>query len=82
LAGSFSGEGWWNGAAWVDIEVQDCRGPKPVVFTIPVVAEHRESNIWGYASGDKAAKAAWDRVGTQLTRAMDAIARAIRDQQG
>jgi hypothetical protein len=52
------------------------------MFTIPIVAEHREPNIWGYASGDKAAKAAWDRVGTQLTRAMDAIARAVRDQQG
>ncbi|MEK7791534.1 MAG: hypothetical protein AAB306_00105, partial [Pseudomonadota bacterium] len=26
LAGSFSGEGWWNGAAWIDLEVQDNRG--------------------------------------------------------
>ena len=81
LGGSFSGEGWWNGAAWVDLEVQDYRGPKPVTFTLPIVAEHRESNMWGYASGDRAAKAAWDRVGTQLTRAMDAIARTVRDQQ-
>ena len=81
LAGSFSGEGWWNGAAWIDLEIQDYRGPKPIAFTLPIVAEHRESNMWGYASGDKAAKAAWNRVGTQLTRAMDAIARAVRDQQ-
>lgn len=81
LAGSFSGEGWWNGAAWVDLEVQDNRGQKPIAFTVPIVAEHRESNMWGYASGDKAAKVAWDRVGVQLTRALDAIARTVRDQQ-
>lgn len=81
LAGSFSGEGWWNGAAWVDLEVHDNRGPKPIVFMVPIVAEHRESNMWGYASGDKAGKAAWDRVGVQLTRALDAIARTVRDQQ-
>jgi len=81
LAGSFSGDGWWNGAAWVDLEVQDNRGQKPIAFTVPLVAEHRESNMWGYASGDKAAQVAWDRVGVQLTRALDAIARTVRDQQ-
>jgi hypothetical protein len=81
LAGSFSGEGWWNGAAWLDLEVQDNRGRTPVTFTLPIVAEHRESNIWGYASGDKAAKLAWDRVGVLLIRALDAIARTVRDQQ-
>lgn len=81
LAGSFSGEGWWNGAAWLDLEVQDNRGRTPVTFTVPIVAEQRESNMWGYASGDKAAKLAWDRVGVQLTRALDAIARTVRDQQ-
>ena len=81
LGGSFTGEGWWNGAAWVDLEVQDYRGPKLVTFTLPIVAEYRESNMWGYASGDRAAKVAWDRVGTQLIRAMDAIARTVRDQQ-
>jgi len=81
FAGSFSGEGWWNGAAWVDLEVQDYRGPKPIAFTWPIVAEHRESNMWGYASGDRAEKTAWNRVGAQLTRAMDVIARTVRDQQ-
>jgi hypothetical protein len=81
LAGSFSGEGWWNGGAWIDVEIQDNRGQKPVAFTVPIVAEHRESNIWGYTSGDRAAKLAWERVGIQLTRALDAIARTVRDQQ-
>jgi hypothetical protein len=81
LAGSLSGEGWWNGAAWIDLEVQDYRGPMPISFTLPIVAEHRESNMWGYSSGDKAARVAWQRVSVQLTRAMDTIFRAVRDQQ-
>jgi hypothetical protein len=81
LAGSFSGEGWWNGAAWIDLEVQDCRRAKPVTFTLPIVAEHRESNMWGYSSGDKAAKTAWQRVSVQLTRAIDTVFRAVRDDQ-
>jgi hypothetical protein len=48
---------------------------------LPIAAEHRESNMWGYSSGDKAAKTAWQRVSVQLTRAMDAIFRAVRDDQ-
>lgn len=81
FAGSFSGEGWWNGAAWIDLEVQDYRGDKPINFTIPLAAEHRESNMWGYASGDKAARIAWEQVAVQLTRTMDSILRSVRDQQ-
>ena len=81
LAGSMSGEGWWNGAAWIDLEVQDFRDAKPISFTLPIVAEHRESNMWGYSSEDKAARTAWQRVAVQLTRAMDTIFRTVRDQQ-
>lgn len=81
FAGSFSGEGWWNGAAWIDLEVQDNRGTNPVNFTIPIAAEHKESNMWGYTSGDKAARTAWQKVAVQLTRALDTIFRTVRDQQ-
>jgi hypothetical protein len=81
FAGSFSGEGWWNGAAWLDLEVQDYRGAVPIGFTMPIVAEHRESNMWGYASGDKAARTAWQRVAVQLTRTIDTIFRTVRDEQ-
>lgn len=80
FSGSFSGEGWWNGAACIDLEVQDYRGAKPISFTLPIVAEHREANMWGYSSGDKAARIAWQRVSVQLTRAMDTIFRTVRDQ--
>jgi hypothetical protein len=81
LAGSMSGQGWWNGAAWIDLEVQDYRDSKPINFTLPIVAEHRESNMWGYSSGDKAARIAWERVSVQFTRALDTIFRIVRDQQ-
>ena len=67
-----------NGAAWIDIEAQDYRGAKPINFTLPIVAEHRESNMWGYSSGDKAARIAWQRVSVQLTRAMDTIFRVAQ----
>ena len=81
LAGSVSGEGWWNGAAWIDLEVQDFRDSNLINFTLPIAAEHREFNMWGYASGDKAAHEAWDRVAAQLTRTLDSIVRIVRDQQ-
>ena len=48
FGGSFSGEGWWNGGAWIDVEIQDNQSTSPSRFTIPLVAEHRESNMWGY----------------------------------
>lgn len=81
MAGSFSGEGWWNGAAWIDVEVQDYRSIVPISFTVPIVAEHRESNMWGHTSGDKAVTTAWQRAAVQLTRALDSILRSVRDQQ-
>jgi hypothetical protein len=79
---SISGEGWWNGAAWVDVEVEDRRAPKSIRFTVPLVAERRESNMWGYSSGDKAAREAWDSVSAQLTRTVDEIIRVLRDNEG
>lgn len=82
FGGSFSGEGWWNGAAWVDVEIQDHRTTKPIQFTIPLAAEDRESNVWGYLSGDKAARKAWQSVSAQLTRAIDDIIRVVRDSEG
>ena len=80
--GSFSGEGWWNGAAWIDIEIQDNRSTPPSRFTIPLAAEHGESNMWGYSSGDKAARKAWEKVSAQLTRAIDEVLRVLRDSEG
>lgn len=79
FANSFSGQGWWNGAAWVDVEVQDNRTSTPIYFTIPLAAEHRESNTFGYASADKAGRKAWENVSRQLTRTIDDMIRILRD---
>jgi hypothetical protein len=81
VAGSFSGEGWWNGVAWIDVEIQDCRGQKAICFVLPIVAEDREANMWGYASGDKAVRTSWERASEQLTRVMDAVLRTVRDEE-
>ena len=82
FASSFSGEGWWNGAAWLDVEIQDNRNSPGSRFTIPIAAEHKESNMWGYSSGDKAARKAWTNVSAQLTRTLDEVLRVLRDSEG
>jgi hypothetical protein len=79
FTGAFAGEGWWNGAAWVDVEIEDRRAAKPIRLTIPVVGEDRESNMWGYASGDRASRVAWERASAQLIRIVDSSMRALRD---
>ena len=38
--------------------------------------------MWGYSSGDKAARKAWENVSAQLTRAMDEVLRVLRDAEG
>lgn len=81
FAGSFSGEGWWNGAAWIDVQIQDNRTSHHRTVTIPLAAEDREPNLWGYRSGDKAAREAWQDVSSQLTRVMDEVLRVLRDSQ-
>ncbi len=81
-AASFAGEGWWNGGVWVDIEVTDNRSGVQSSFTIPIAAEHRESNVWGYSSGDKAAQKAWESVASQITRITDSALRMVRDAEG
>ena len=77
---SFSGEGWWIGAAWVDVEIQDSRAGN-YRFKVPIAAEHKESNMWGYSSGDKAARKAWEKVSAQITRAVDEILIIVRNSE-
>lgn len=82
FTGAMAAEGWWNGAAWVDIEIEDNRPGRRIRLTIPIVAEHRESNTWGYGSGDRAARVAWERVSAQLIRVVDNSVRMLRDDEG
>ena len=81
FGGSFTGEGWWNGAAWIDVEIQDNRSDTPSHFTVPIASEDKESNIWGYSSGDKAASKAWETASAQLTRTVDEVLRTVRDSE-
>lgn len=81
FTGAMAAEGWWNGAAWVDIEIEDNRPGRRSRFSIPAVAEHRESNTWGYGSGDRAARVAWERVSAQLIRVVDNTLRMLRDEE-
>lgn len=81
FTGAMAAEGWWNGAAWVDIEIEDNRPGRRSRLTIPAVAEHRESNTWGYGSGDRAARVAWERVSAQVIRVVDGSLRMLRDAE-
>lgn len=81
MASSFSGEGWWIGSAWVDVEIEDNSTVPRTRFTIPLAAEHKESNTWGYSSGDKAARKAWESVSAGLTRTIDEVLKVSRDAE-
>jgi len=48
---------------------------------VRIMLDGQIEGLLGYSSGDKAARIAWQRVSVQLTRAMDTIFRAVRDQQ-
>lgn len=80
-SGAVVGEGWWNGAAWIDIEIQDKRFDGYTNFVIPIVSESRQSNVWGYSSGDKAAHTAWNRANEQLTRTLDNALMIVRETE-
>ena len=81
FAGNISTDGWWVGTAWIEVKIEDRRQKTPISFTIPLAAEDRKSNTWGYASGDKAAKAAWDRVSVQLTNLLDNIIMVLKENE-
>jgi len=78
---AMSAEGWWVGTAAIDMEVQDRRNGKNISFSIPLVAEHRESNMWGYASAKAATKRAWEKVSSRMFSTMDSVLMKTRDTQ-
>ena len=81
FASSFSGEGWWIGTAWVEFEVQDNRKNNDISFSLPIVAESRESNTLGYTSASRAAKRAWNTVSSQLIQTIDSLIMKVRDEE-
>ncbi|MDP1814603.1 MAG: hypothetical protein Q8K92_09170 [Leadbetterella sp.] len=81
FASSFSGEGWWIGTAWIELDIQDNRNQQNISFTLPIVAETKESNMFGYASATSAAENAWKMVSAQMIRTLDNILIKIRDEE-
>ena len=80
LAAIVPAEGWWNGLAWIDLEIEDSRGPTPVGFILPLAAEHREAGR-GRASGDQAALTAWQRASSRLLAAPDAVVLVMKQDE-
>lgn len=73
FGGSFTGEGWWIGSVWIDVDVSDRRNGQNINFNFPLVAEHKESNMLGYKSAAIASEHAWDKVYPQLLKVVDEI---------
>jgi hypothetical protein len=67
--------------AWLEIDVHDKRKGSDISFTLPIVAETRESNTLGYASAFRAAKSAWKIVSAQLMGTLDSVLMKVRDEE-
>ena len=77
---AFEAEGWWVGTSWLEIEIQDQRPDDADRITLPIVAEERESNTFGYRSAGRASSKAWGRASQQLFHLMDTLLTTLRDQ--
>lgn len=78
---AMTAEGWWVGTAALEMEIQDKRHGKNISFSIPIVAEHKESNMWGYASAKTATKRAWEKASSRMFSTMDNVLMKTRDTQ-
>ena len=77
---AFETEGWWVGTSWLEIEIHDERGTEAERITLPIVAEERESNTFGYRSAGRASEKAWVRASQPLFHIMDTLLVPLRDQ--
>jgi hypothetical protein len=77
---AMAAEGWWIGTAWLEVTVEDRRTNKTISFTFPIVSEHRETNMLGYASAKAATKRAWSTASAHLFSTIDNVLLKVRDQ--
>jgi len=77
---AMAAEGWWIGAAWLEVTVEDKRANKNISFSFPIVSEHREASMWGYGSAKAATKRAWSIASAQLFSTIDSVVLKVRDQ--
>ena len=80
LGSTFSAEGWWIGTSWLEIEIIDNRYSKFEKLSFPIVAEHKESNTWGYSSANDAVEKSWGIVSQHFIKIVDSIFLSLRDQ--
>src|SRR5262249_14177444 len=79
LASDFTGEGWWIGTSWLELQVEDRRFGKGETVLLPIIAEERQRNLWGYRSADQVAQHAWSKVAQGLFRVLDVVLVTVRD---
>jgi hypothetical protein len=83
LGTGFIAEGWWVGTSQLDVEVSDLSRGRHVVFSVPLVAEKRESNTWGYRTASSVSKKAWNATEVQMMRLIDdVVQKVMNDSQG
>ena len=76
---ALSTENWWIGTSWLELEIEDTRGVAERI-TLPIAAEEREPNTFGYRSASNVSRRAWGRASQQLFRVMDSLLMTLRDQ--
>lgn len=81
LASGFSGEGWWIGTSWLELQIEDRRFGENDTVLFSIVAEDRQANLWGYRSANQAAQHAWAKVAQGLVRVLDALLMTVRDHE-
>lgn len=74
-----AGPGWWIGSSWLELQIEDRRFSRGEVSVFPIAAEHRQPNVWGYLSADRAAQRAWSQVAQELVRSIDLVLTTVRD---
>jgi hypothetical protein len=81
LSSTFAAEGWWIGTSWVELQVIDRRKKKRNQFKIPIVAEKKRSNTFGYSTANKVIEETWNHVEQQLLQVVDEVLISIRANQ-
>lgn len=81
LGTSIVGEGWWVGTSWIEFTVIDHRGDQRKRFSVPIVAEQKRQNTFGYQTADQVTEDAWGQVEQQLLQLMDKVVMTVRNRE-
>lgn len=70
---NFIAQGWWMGAAHLEITLIGNLNDNKKIIEFPFVGEDKQSNTWGYKSGEIAAKNAWNKTSDHLLDLIDGV---------